>query len=855
MSSTSPYSNNDYNTLNYRGYTLPINDIYKAVVAQNKYWDEGAARVKSYYDNVLNLSLTSEENKQIRDKFIQDSEKQLTKLSSMDLSDLSVQRQGFNIFKPITKDKDIMYDNYLTEQIKNIYSDAESYKNDEKTKGSGYNIDNLEYALTPFSEFNKDTKRGDIEKIYNKAKNSEYIPYYDFSKERLDILKNCKPDRFSNTTQQGMYLETYTDESLTQEKLRGCLSNLSGQALQQIRISGSVAYKHDYNALKQDYLDNAKESVKYYTDKISKLSAQKAAARGNEELQSQIQENIDQYDEQLSTSQQDVNTIGTWDDKYVSDRYEQLAATAYNRRVNLPFAQAFARLDIERNKKADPVSMMTYTQQKLDDRLDRSITANKELALLKARMNILSGGSNLPIDALVKAWKELGGDPSQLQRVFGSASDEEGPDYSKFNDLIDDNNKLLTSTFSDIKTVLEADPDLSKVISGVTTPEQLIPKLNQLQIYISSQLKKDPNALTSEGAKAKELMEALNKFTLLNNKNIVLNATLNDAMEEVDKKNGTLRQNKEGIRKGLIEYVNYIKSTITDTNGNVWNPNKIFNIVDGSDPDYKLYITDIPTTNITGQFSISDLNNIKSINFKNKKTGETVEFQGKNIQIIRKLLSQFHKKENDYNAAVSDLLNKKLAVQRPTIISGDLLDPKNGSPDVKRAIQSIFGSNPGLEFHTVGNVDMTEGWVEIQAFNKNNKDKPLSMKELENLAAKSKGQFEQSMFREGSTSDRLGVKLDVLKLTPIADGLRDFEHLITLSEKDVKNNQIPTGGIFLDYGYTPQGKKLQLKISKNIGNGQPKYTVILSDGINPNSEIQTSSKEDALNTLLKASQR
>lgn len=94
MPSSSPYQNNDYQAANsFRPYKLPINDIFKASTAVNLYWDEGARIVKNAYENALNLSLTSDQNKDFRDQYIKEAEKKMSQLSSKDLSDPSVQRQ------------------------------------------------------------------------------------------------------------------------------------------------------------------------------------------------------------------------------------------------------------------------------------------------------------------------------------------------------------------------------------------------------------------------------------------------------------------------------------------------------------------------------------------------------------------------------------------------------------------------------------------------------------------------------------------------------------------------------------------------------------------------------------------
>lgn len=129
MPATSPYQGNDYQAVsNFRPYELPINDIFKGITAQNQFWDAGAARVKSVYADALNLDLTLDSNNEVKKNYLKDAEKQLTKLSTMDLSDPSVQRQGFNLFKPLFKDEAIMYDNEITKTKKSIYSDAMSYR-------------------------------------------------------------------------------------------------------------------------------------------------------------------------------------------------------------------------------------------------------------------------------------------------------------------------------------------------------------------------------------------------------------------------------------------------------------------------------------------------------------------------------------------------------------------------------------------------------------------------------------------------------------------------------------------------------------------------------------------------------
>src|SRR6187399_2673083 len=213
--STSPYQNNDYQAASvYQPYKLPTQAIAQTAMALDQFWKAGAARVKAASDSVLNLSLTSEENKEIRDQFMKDAQEQLTKLSSGDLSNPDVQREGLNIFKPIFQDKAIMQDDHLTNLRASIYTEAERFKRDIKTGGAGFHMDNLAYALKGFQGFNNKTSRNQIDGIYEAAKDSSYTPFYDDTKERMDIMKLCKADKLSSMKANAGYLDTYTNNSV-----------------------------------------------------------------------------------------------------------------------------------------------------------------------------------------------------------------------------------------------------------------------------------------------------------------------------------------------------------------------------------------------------------------------------------------------------------------------------------------------------------------------------------------------------------------------------------------------------------------------------------------------------------------
>lgn len=281
MPATSPYSGNDYQAVsNFRPYELPVNDIFKAISAQNQFWDAGAARVKSYYDKGLNLDLTLEENRKIRDQFMKDAEKEMIKLSTMDLADPSVQRKGMSIMSPLFKDKAILYDDQLTRVKKQIFSEADSYRTKKLTpngiEGEGFSQKNLAYALDGFEEFNEKTARDEnvLKGLYGKLANKKYIPQYDMTREFTKIINNCKgSSEFKQDVADGNYLyfDVSSKEGATSSEMTNCfMMGMSPMAKQQLAIDGWAYYKSSSNP----YTDLAND---HYNMKVGPYKERKEA--------------------------------------------------------------------------------------------------------------------------------------------------------------------------------------------------------------------------------------------------------------------------------------------------------------------------------------------------------------------------------------------------------------------------------------------------------------------------------------------------------------------------------------------------------------------------------------------------
>lgn len=382
MPATSPYQNNDYQAAStFRPFNLPINDIFKAYVAQNQFWDIGAARIKSVYDNALGMSLTLEDNKQVRDQFMKEADKQITKLSSMNVADPSVQRQGIGIFKPLLTDKAIAIDNQLTKLKQNIFSTAESFKNKKLSEngriGEGYNVTNLQDALDGFEQFNGATPRnsGVLEQLYQNLGSKSYQPYYDYSKEMATITKNCKGVTTQETNLQEGYITSTLQSGTEAERLRECLTyGLSDAAQSQIAIEGRRAFKNgdnsiNYRAMTDMYNSKYQSTLTSLTKNDDNLAAQAAAyqKRFKETGDKKLKDVIDFIGKQREGNQERIdnliegyNKLNLGDTEYLQQNYNKLAESIYKNSLVDGYSTAYETKLVKSDIKADPFEMLKY---------------------------------------------------------------------------------------------------------------------------------------------------------------------------------------------------------------------------------------------------------------------------------------------------------------------------------------------------------------------------------------------------------------------------------------------------------------------------------------------------------------
>lgn len=395
MAATTPYGPNDYTAVsNFRPYELPINDVFKGITAQDRFWDEGAAKVKAVHDNALDLRLSLAPNKEIRDKYMADADKQLTKLSTMDLSNPSVQRQGFNLYKPLFKDEGVMYDDLATRHYDKVRNDAMTYRS--RNNGKEYSDINFKYAMQGYSEFVKAGDRMAGKSAYENRK--EYTPYYDYTEDFAKALKDCHP---SSIETEGPYMgskgqttgymhEVYA-KTLSAAQARGCLeSGLSPNAQRQLQIEGAVAYQGNPQTLGSDvstYLSGVNTNL---SNQLQELAANKAALLKNPGKLTgpELKAILDQYDESMKgvtnemvTTNHTIDKINKGDLTDVLNNFENYAGTVYSYRKLYKKALSSSYSDTKDIYKADPVQMskIKFSNDVYLHNLDNNFAWNLEM--------------------------------------------------------------------------------------------------------------------------------------------------------------------------------------------------------------------------------------------------------------------------------------------------------------------------------------------------------------------------------------------------------------------------------------------------------------------------------------------
>jgi hypothetical protein len=414
MAASSPYSGNDYQALsNFRPYELPINDIFKSLSAQNEFWEIGARRVNAAYNNALNLDLTLDANKEVKKKYMEDAEKQLTRLSSMDLSDPSIQRQGFNIYRPLLKDEAIMYDSELTKVRKGIYGDANMYRRKKLSstgvEGEGYTDRNLAYSLDGFEVFNEDTPRDPnmLKEMYGKLGQRKFAPYYNPTQEYASILKNCKGSATEkqDVASNYMYFDNFSKSGANSSETSNCfMMGLSEKAKAQMGIDGWAYYKSNPQLLVDDHrtfaLGEQERQLKGVQGKIEGIKAGGVSAAEQAQLK-ELEDLLPALQRELDNRTTEYNEmVGGNAMNYVMQNFQTLSKGIYLGKNYKALGEAFKSDETSRKLTANAAGIAQYNAIERSMLAERQNEWDKENIVLRAQLTrkLKQEAGEIPLD-------------------------------------------------------------------------------------------------------------------------------------------------------------------------------------------------------------------------------------------------------------------------------------------------------------------------------------------------------------------------------------------------------------------------------------------------------------------------
>jgi hypothetical protein len=228
---------------------VPIDYRHDAqfALAEAQQATQNIAMVKSRYEDLLGMDLTTDKSKTTLSTYMKGAEENLQKIAGMNMMVYDNAKQALDIFKPLTDTNGeysfIAGDHAYTQKVKSTLSQVEQSKYTDK--GAAYNPALEEILNTKLNVFSKLNKPEDWKYFY--ANTQDYIPGYNYQEEKAKL-----DERFLKMIDKGIeneaptgngYIETFKDESIYADKYREFLeANLSPQAKQQMKLEKQAEY-------------------------------------------------------------------------------------------------------------------------------------------------------------------------------------------------------------------------------------------------------------------------------------------------------------------------------------------------------------------------------------------------------------------------------------------------------------------------------------------------------------------------------------------------------------------------------------------------------------------------------------
>jgi len=183
-----------------------LSQVYGVTQAR---FDKGFNQVKSLYNSVLNSPLTNGDNQKFRQDMFEKIQASLRNVSALDLSDPTNVMRAQSLLDPITDDKEIAYDMYVTKHHNQQKSLMDSYKNSTDAKVRAQYSDYSKLDLMFAEDDLRKAKRGDGS--ITSVQPRDFTPFEDINEYLSNAAKDAKLQvKFASPDGKG-YIMTYTN--------------------------------------------------------------------------------------------------------------------------------------------------------------------------------------------------------------------------------------------------------------------------------------------------------------------------------------------------------------------------------------------------------------------------------------------------------------------------------------------------------------------------------------------------------------------------------------------------------------------------------------------------------------------
>lgn len=218
-------------------------------VTQQRY-DRGFNMVKSLYNSVLNSKVTNSQNSEFRNSIFQKLQSSLRNVAGLDLSNPTNVATAKSLLDPITEDKELAYDMYVTRHHDAQKQTMESYKNSTDVKLRSLYSDYSKMDIGFAEDDLRKAKRGDGS--ITAVQPRDFTPFEDVS-EYLNLQAEKAKLKIVTADTKGGYILTQTNGKPAEQPFAEWAAIQMGTRFdRQFQVMGRVKAENEIRGLMQE---------------------------------------------------------------------------------------------------------------------------------------------------------------------------------------------------------------------------------------------------------------------------------------------------------------------------------------------------------------------------------------------------------------------------------------------------------------------------------------------------------------------------------------------------------------------------------------------------------------------------